>query len=72
MCEAAVEMFAAGTPDKDTVAAIQFVESAGVEAFSTLLNHLGDKTEAAQRHLTATRPSGSPKANLICSPRGMT
>ena len=50
MCEAAVQMFAAGTPDRDTVAAIQFVESAGVEAFPALLNHLGDKTEAAQRH----------------------
>ena len=50
MCEAAVQMFAAGTPDKDTVAAIQFVKSAGVKAFPALLNHLGDKTEAAQRH----------------------
>ena len=50
MCEAAVQMFAAGTPDRDTVAAVQFVESAGVEAFPALLNHLGDKTEAAPRH----------------------
>ena len=61
MCEAAVQMFAAGTPDKDTVAAIQFVESAGVEAFPTLLNHLGDKTEAAQRHFmqeSCTRDKG--------------
>jgi len=38
MCEAAVQMFAAGTPDRDTVAAVQFVESAGVEAFPALLN----------------------------------
>ena len=48
MCEVAVQMFAAGTPDKDTVAAIQFVESAGVEAFPALLNHLGDKRRLPQ------------------------
>ena len=48
--DAAVKSFALGTPTEETTAAIKLVESAGTDAFDSLLDHLDDKTRASDNH----------------------
>jgi len=48
--ETAVKSFASGTPIEETTAAIKLVQSAGVDAFDSLLSHLNDETLASDNH----------------------